>query len=195
MQRTLRIPGENSNETARDFDRPIKTLLEQIDTLSEIATSFSAFAQMPIPENQLVDLGEIVQNALQLFSEECEIKHKIPKEKLMVFADPKLIGRILNNLLLNGIQSVPQEVVPRLFVTVSKTSEAVKVAVQDNGTGIDAGIAKKIFTPNFSTKSSGSGLGLAISKRGLENAGGKIWFASEIGVGTVFFFELPLVDG
>jgi len=50
-----------------------------------------------------------------------------------------------------------------------------------------------VFLANFSTKDTGSGIGLALAKRGVEHAGGRIWFETVIGVGTTFFIEIPLV--
>ncbi|MDX5435653.1 MAG: HAMP domain-containing histidine kinase, partial [Pontibacter sp.] len=64
----------------------------------------------------------------------------------------------------------------------------------DNGSGIPKEIEGKVFIPNFSTKYTGSGIGLAVAKRGIENAGGKIWFKTEEGKGTTFFIQLPLAN-
>ena len=66
------------------------------------------------------------------------------------------------------------------------------IEVKDNGSGIPEEIRKKVFIPNFSTKVGGSGLGLAMAKRGIEHAGGNIWFETEEGVGTTFFIDLPI---
>ena len=68
----------------------------------------------------------------------------------------------------------------------------VVVTISDNGSGIPEEIRGKMFTPNFTTKSSGMGLGLSIVKRYVENAGGRIWFESESGKGTMFCVELPV---
>ena len=64
----------------------------------------------------------------------------------------------------------------------------------DNGKGIPEDIREKLFTPNFTTKSSGMGLGLAIVKNIIESSGGKIWFETEINSGTTFYVSLPLLD-
>ena len=64
--------------------------------------------------------------------------------------------------------------------------------VRDNGQGIPEAMQSKIFTPNFTTKSSGTGLGLAMSKGIVEQAKGRIWFETREDVGTTFFVELPL---
>jgi signal transduction histidine kinase len=71
-------------------------------------------------------------------------------------------------------------------------SDKVTVSISDNGTGIPEELQKKMFTPNFTTKSSGMGLGLSIVKRYVENANGKIWFESVADQGTVFYVEIPL---
>ena len=51
---------------------------------------------------------------------------------------------------------------------------------------------QKIFVPNFTTKESGSGIGLSVARRGIESAGGRVWFDTQAGVGTTFYIELPL---
>lgn len=74
------------------------------------------------------------------------------------------------------------------------TEQAVFLEINDNGRGIAPELKDKIFIPNFSTKSQGSGLGLAIAKSGVETAGGKIWFETEIGKGTTFYLTFPLIQ-
>ena len=58
--------------------------------------------------------------------------------------------------------------------------------------GIPEEMRSKIFTPNFTTKTSGTGLGLAMSKGIVEQAKGEIWFETKAGEGSTFFVELPL---
>jgi signal transduction histidine kinase len=80
---------------------------------------------------------------------------------------------------------------------ISLTVEAegiIRLAFKDNGEGVSLEAQDKLFMPNFTTKTTGSGIGLAVSKRGIEHAGGRIWFETEIEIGTTFFIELPLVD-
>lgn len=71
--------------------------------------------------------------------------------------------------------------------------EYITVSVKDNGGGIPGHMQDKIFTPNFTTKSSGTGLGLAMSKSIVEQAQGDIWFESVMGDGTTFFVKIPLL--
>ena len=79
-------------------------------------------------------------------------------------------------------------------MTLHRMEEGVEICVKDNGCGIPEDIQKKIFEPNFTTKSSGSGLGLAICRSIIENFGGKIGFTSEEGIGTEFYIILDEYD-
>lgn len=183
-------------ENAEVFEKPIHTLLHQIDTLNDIATSFSAFAQMPIPKNERFEISSLMRKTINLFSsdERGSIHAHIPEGEFYVIGDPQLMNRILSNLIINGFQSVPKERKPFIEVFLRVSEKKVLIEVKDNGMGIPENIRDKIFVPNFSTKYSGSGIGLAIAKRGVEHAGGKIWFETEEDVGTSFLIELPIVN-
>ncbi|NMM50169.1 sensor histidine kinase [Marinigracilibium pacificum] len=171
-----------------------ESLIRQVDTLSDIATSFSAFAKMPIPESAIFNLTKVVRDSAEIFKrQEGAFKVDIPDEEIIVKGDEKLIGRIINNLLINAKQSVVDEGTAEIFLELSvQDDKNVMIMVKDNGEGIPDSLREKVFIPNFSTKSTGSGIGLAIAKRGIEHAQGSIWFESEIGKGTVFFISLPL---
>ena len=70
----------------------------------------------------------------------------------------------------------------------------ITISVKDNGEGIPEEMRSKIFTPNFTTKTSGTGLGLAMTKSIVEQAKGNIWFETEEGKGTTFFVQLPVIS-
>ncbi|MES2731503.1 MAG: ATP-binding protein [Bacteroidota bacterium] len=192
LQRTLQVDDLHiQNKTERAFG----TLLEQIDNLSDIATSFSAFAKMPMPKNEVFEITSVLKSAADLYNndEDVMLDLDIPDQKLFVIGDRQLMGGILTNLIINGIQSVPTNRTPHVIVRLSESADTrVSIEVKDNGMGIHESIQPKIFLPNFSTKYTGSGIGLALAKRGVEHAGGRIWFETEEEVGTSFFIELPL---
>ena len=119
--------------------------------------------------------------------------HLPPDGTYVVFADESLLVRTFNNLLLNAKQAVPPGRVPRQQVgLLASGTGAVRITITDNGTGIAEEVRDDVFRPNFTTKATGSGIGLAVAKRGIESAGGRIWFETEVGVGTTFLIELPL---
>ncbi|WP_338760964.1 ATP-binding protein [Bernardetia sp. ABR2-2B] len=180
-------------------ERSIKSLLTQVDTLSDIATSFSAFAKMPIPKTERFDVSMVLQETLILYKNDGSVRLDaiLDQGEFFVNGDSKLMGRILTNLILNGIQAV-QEKDPHINVVLERTNQkspkTIVIYIRDNGKGIDEETAKKLFIPNFTTKSTGSGIGLSVAKRGIEHAGGRIWFETEPYFGTTFFIELPLVE-
>ncbi|RYY09165.1 MAG: HAMP domain-containing histidine kinase, partial [Cytophagaceae bacterium] len=97
-----------------------------------------------------------------------------------------------NNLLLNAKQAVPPGRAPHQEVALACEAGKALLTIADNGSGIAEDVRDKVFRPNFTTKATGSGIGLAVAKRGIESAGGRIWFETTEGEGTTFFIELPL---
>ncbi len=178
--------------------RVANTLIEQIDNLASIAAEFSTFAKMPRAENQRTLLNSLVVSVFELFSNESSERMELvlnqPDESYHVFADKNHLMRVLNNLIKNAIQAIPDERKGLVNVSLYKSGEMVVVKVADNGTGISDDKKDKVFVPNFTTKNSGTGLGLAISKNIIESVNGRIWFDTVPNVGTEFYVELPLVE-
>lgn len=193
MKRTM--PGTDA-PTSRMFQRTFDSLLDQIDNLSDIATSFSDFAKMPLPKNEMFEVTSVLNKAADLYADDVRILlyRQIEGGPVMVMGDRQLMGRILTNLIINGVQSVPTDRQPLIDLRLYTSDGNVNIEVHDNGDGIPESIRSKVFLPNFSTKQDGSGLGLAIAKRGIEHAGGSIWFETAENVGTSFFITLPLTE-
>ncbi|MBK7476027.1 MAG: HAMP domain-containing histidine kinase [Haliscomenobacter sp.] len=168
-----------------------QTLTEQIDGLAQIATAFSHFAQMPTAENERFLLAEAIQASVGLFGQQKGIGFVSPEEPVWVLADKKQIVRVFNNLLNNALQAIPQERTPKISISMAHDANRATVRVTDNGLGIPESVQDKVFSPNFTTKSSGMGLGLAMCKNMIQQAGGRIYFETEQGMGTTFFVELP----
>jgi signal transduction histidine kinase len=109
-----------------------------------------------------------------------------------ILADKTQINRLFTNLIQNGLQSVPAYISATIHITEIIINNRIQIEIKDNGTGISPDVQSKIFTPNFTTKTSGTGLGLAMSKGIVEQLKGKIWFDTEIGKGSSFYVEIPL---
>ncbi len=176
-----------------------QTLITQIDVLSDIATSFSTFTNLPAMRPARLDLAAVLRQCTDLFRQEEGDEHGElhlalpPDGSYTVFADESLLIRTFNNLLLNARQAVPAGRPPRQEVALRPDGPGkVLITIADNGAGIPAAVRDQVFQPNFTTKATGSGIGLAVAKRGIESAGGRLWFETEEGVGTTFFIELPL---
>lgn len=180
------------------FNRMTDSLIEQIDTLTNIATEFSNFAKMPQAKNETINLNDLIQKVYQIFSQEeradFRVDLNIPERQFQVFADREQLQRVFNNLIKNAIQAIPDGRFGEIAVRVYQKEDHVVIQVKDNGSGIPEDMHKKVFLFNFTTKSSGTGLGLAMSKNIIEQAKGKIYFETEDNVGTSFFVELPVQD-
>jgi two-component system nitrogen regulation sensor histidine kinase NtrY len=197
LQHMLRLQAEGKIDDPQMLKKPVETLIHQVDTLSDIATSFSTFAKMPLPKNEVMDFRKVVQDTLELFKTREKgtigFEDLTGSEEIKIIGDDQLFGRIISNLIINGIQSVEEPIKPEIEVVLKEDNGKVILAIKDNGKGIAEELKDKIFIPNFSTKSEGSGLGLAIAKRGVETAGGRIWFETQVGQGSTFFMEFALV--
>ncbi|WP_445383832.1 sensor histidine kinase [Robiginitalea sp. IMCC43444] len=169
-----------------------KTLIQQIDTLSSIASAFSNFAEMPAQQNETLNVVKIVKLALEIFNEPY-IHFMSEEEQIIVKMDRTQLIRVITNLVKNAIQAIPEVSSPRILVSVSTEGELAKISVADNGIGIDDAFRDKIFEPKFTTKSSGMGLGLGMVKTIVENYQGRIDVTSQSGKGSVFTVRLPKV--
>jgi two-component system, NtrC family, nitrogen regulation sensor histidine kinase NtrY len=173
------------------------TLVEQIESLAQIATEFSNFAKMPQPENIQFSLNDLVASVHHLFKNErpdMDISIELPRSDFEVYADRNHVTRVINNLLKNAIQAIPDDRKGEVKMELSQQGRNAILKVMDNGTGIPLDIQEKVFSPNFSTKNSGTGLGLAICKNIIEGFKGDIYFETEQDKGTTFYVELPLMS-
>ncbi len=187
---------EKSPQLNEIFQRIAKTLVEQIDTLSSIATEFSNFAQMPQPKKENVDLDKILKSTIDLFKElpDISIAFSGDEQSKFVFADKDQLIRLFSNLLKNAAQAISSGKQGIILVSVSSSGNSFVISIQDNGAGISEEQVAKIFTPSFTTKSGGMGLGLSIAKNIVESSGGTIRFETEKEKGTTFFISLPSIQ-
>lgn len=172
------------------------TLIEQIDHLSKIAADFGRFANIGNRNLEVFDLHNVIESLKDLYSSNQNVElrwHKIPDE-IIVEADKTHMNRLFTNLLTNAIDACDEQTLCRIAIIEERKRDAVLIHIRDNGEGIPEEMQPKIFTPNFTTKTSGTGLGLAICKSIVEQAGGDIWFETEQHVGTTFSVLLPLKD-
>jgi nitrogen fixation/metabolism regulation signal transduction histidine kinase len=182
-----------------DFDRRLgritQTVLEQIESLNRIAGEFSAFAQMPVSQKERLNLDALIESVVDLFKESATIHYSkdASESEVYVKADADQLQRVLNNLIKNGIQAVSKGN-PVINVALRKSGNLLHVTIADNGSGVPSDLADKIFTPNFTTKSSGMGLGLAIVRKIIEQHDGQIGFSNLPEGGAAFYFSLPIYE-
>lgn len=188
---------DNDPEFRDKFERFSKTMIQQIESLSLIASEFSNFAQMPQTQLEQVDIKDIIINVVDLYKNENDIEISLgynPSLRSVIYADKDQMIRVFNNLIKNSIQAIPSQRIGKIDVELMNDKDSILVIIQDNGVGIDEDMREKIFRPNFTTKGSGMGMGLAIVNSIIINAEGKIWFNSSLNKGTTFYVSLPLTN-
>ncbi len=167
-----------------------RSMIQQIDTLSAIASAFSNFAKMPAQKTEELNMVEVIKSAIQIFSEDY-IHFSCEKKEIITQWDKSQLIRVVTNLVKNAVQALDTKEDKKIDVTLYEETQNIIITVADNGKGILEEDQKKVFEPKFTTKSSGMGLGLAIVKNIVEIYGGTIDFTSEVNVGTIFKIILP----
>ncbi len=193
IQHLQRLKDDNSPDMEQKMKQLTQTLIEQIDTLSNIATEFSNFAKMPKATLEKENLFHIISTSIALFSESENVVIKFNNQlnNPIILGDKEQLMRVFNNLIKNAIQSIPNDRKGKIEIGLAQENSNYLICIKDNGVGITADIVDKIFVPNFTTKTAGMGLGLAMVKNMVESVNGKIWFKSNAGEGTVFYVSLP----
>ena len=174
------------NQKVIDFS---KIMIEQIDTMSEVATAFSNFATLPKLKIEAEDVVEITGLSIDIFEPKI-IQFSSSEKEIIWNIDRTQWIRIMTNLLQNAIQAVPQDREPIIRVHIEKHAEFLKIEIQDNGSGISEENITKIFEPKFTTKTGGMGLGLAIVKNSINSLEGTITYETEENKGTIFTIQL-----
>ncbi len=183
----------NDPELKQKLNDYSKTLIQQIDTMSSVASAFSNFASMPAQQNETLNVVNIVELALDIFNEDYIVFER-DREEIITKLDPTQLIRIITNLVKNATQSIPEEQQEKfVLVSIKEVDENVIITVKDNGSGIETENIEHVFEPKFTTKNSGMGLGLGIIKNIIENYKGTITFETELGRGTTFIVTLPIV--
>lgn len=169
-------------------------LIQQIDTMSSVASAFSNFASMPAQQNETLNVVRVVQLALEIFNENF-IHFKSTEEEIITKMDRTQLIRVITNLVKNAVQAIPENKVnKKVNVRVKRNGKNVLIIVEDNGKGIEKNNMDIIFEPKFTTKTSGMGLGLGIIKNIIENYKGTITFETEVNKGTIFKVILPIIN-
>ncbi|NLP57792.1 ATP-binding protein [Lutibacter sp. B1] len=187
FQRKFDVNDPKAYDKINEFS---KTIIQQIDTMSSIASAFSNFAKMPTQNREELNVVEVVKHALDIFSEDY-ISFFPKKEAIIAKFDKIQLIRIVTNLVKNATQALTEKENKKIEVTVNEDKDNIMIIVADNGKGISEEDKEKVFEPKFTTKTSGMGLGLAMVKNIVEAYNGKISFTSQINKGTVFKVILP----
>ena len=188
FERNFKENDKANKDKVQEFTQ---TIIQQIDTMSSIASAFSNFSEMPIQKGEKTNIVVAIKLALEIFKEE-NISFKSDEQTIIVEIDKPQIVRIITNLIKNSVQACQNVSNSEIKVHIKKRKDTVEIKVKDNGHGIPDEIISNIFEPNFTTKSGGMGLGLGMVKNLVMSYNGKIDFDTKLGKGTTFTINFPL---
>ncbi|MBT3684936.1 MAG: GHKL domain-containing protein [Cryomorphaceae bacterium] len=187
FQKNSDLKSEDEKLKLNDF---CEILIEQIDTMSNVATSFSDFATLPKTQLEKTDIVEATKKVVEIF-EQNNITLETSNENIFVKLDKEQWIRVMTNLIKNSIQAIPYDRESNIQVKITESSKKIKIVVSDNGLGVSKKNREKIFEPKFTTKSDGMGLGLGIVRSIINSHRGKISYKSKNNKGTDFTISLP----
>lgn len=185
MVATYRDKSKNFEEI---FEKLTTTILNQVDSLSAIASEFSRFAKMPSIKLERVNIIPVAEDTINLFTDEkVNIILNSETAEAVVEADKAQMRRMFINMIRNAIQANADKV----RIEIIKTEISYEINVSDNGHGIKEENMGKIFQANFTTKEKGMGIGLKLTKRFLEGINSSIDLVSTTPEGTIFKIIIP----
>jgi two-component system cell cycle sensor histidine kinase/response regulator CckA len=182
--------------------------LTEAEKACEQATALTqqllTFSKGGVPIRQTVSIASVLRESVDFVLHGANVRGdlRIPDDLWAVDVDEGQIYQVIHNVVLNAIQAMPEGgivqvaaenvVLPATFAGPIPKGRYVKIAITDQGRGIPDDILTQIFDPYFTTKPQGSGLGLAIAYAIVAKHEGYLTVASEVGVGTTFYFYLPV---
>ena len=181
------------DEKNPDIDKKLRnttnTLLEQIDILSNIATAFSDYAKLPQKNIETFNIKDLIINTINLYDNHQNINITFMEENesdYIIKSDKNNLSIVFGNIIKNAIQAIGKKDDGNILIKIKDVKKYFNIEIIDNGCGIKDEEKKKIFMPNFTTKSSGMGVGLSIVYDILETLESDISFESEVGKGSIF---------
>jgi two-component system NtrC family sensor kinase len=192
LQMSLPVEGDDAEE--------VETILEQTRRVERIVANLLTFARQGRKQVSRFDPGPLLEEILR------QVGHQVPLTGIGVqlSLEPALpamegdegqLRQVFTNLVVNGIQAMPQGGTLSVAARHDTEHETLQVTVADSGAGMDQAAREQVFTPFFTTKASGTGLGLSVSYGIVREHGGTITVESAPGAGTRFLVTLPLRQG
>ena len=167
-------------EELDDVASAVSTVARRSDGLMNFVASYRQLTRLPAPEKRTLKVAEILDNAIEVAAYNWNeqgplLEHSVTPSELTVSADRDMIEQVLINLLKNAEQALADTPGARVDLSgkLNKRGHVV-IEIEDNGPGIAADMAQKVFVPFFTTKREGSGVGLALTRQVMIAHGGHV---------------------
>ncbi|MGH1428282.1 MAG: ATP-binding protein [Arenicella sp.] len=181
------------------LEKTTRTIVQQVETLKNMVTAFSDYAQAINIEQKPVNVNLLLEDITELHVDSlhnCQFELLLDKNLPNIQSDADALRQVFNNLMLNAIQAMQDQEKSALTITSEYLSESsgqfLCIKIIDTGPGIKPELRETLFEPYISSKKKGSGLGLAIVKRLTENLGGVVWAEENPPQGTQFIVRIPV---
>lgn len=188
-----------------EVPRALDQSLEGIGRVAKIVQAMKEFSHPGSDEKQLADINKAIQTTLTVSRNEwkyvAHVETFLQNDLQLVPCHIGELNQVFLNLLINSAHAIAEVVGDgsknkgKITVRTTQDAECTTISIQDTGAGIQPEIQSKIFDPFFTTKGVGRGTGQGLSLAHtsiVKKHGGKIWFESEVGKGTIFFIQLPM---
>ena len=181
-ERIRRRYGKVITEDRTVFDQCIDTIIRQVGDIGHMVDEFSAFARMPKPTMQEMDLREALREAsflVEVSQSDIAFERQISTEPLTGTFDGRLLSQAFGNIIKNAAEAI--EASERkdgqagvIRIRAAREGETIRVDITDNGKGLPRDNRQKLLEPYMTTREKGTGLGLAIVKKIVEDHGGRL---------------------
>jgi len=196
-ERMLKKWEQKDEDFPQVFERSMRTIIKEVDSLRNLVDEFSRFEKMPEIHKSSTILAGIINEVVNLYRDYkgFSIRVSLPEDMPPIDMDREQFKRVLINLFENAIQAMHSGGNIEVTVHLNVSSNRVFMDVADNGPGIREEDKEKLFLPYFSTKKEGTGLGLAIANKIIREHMGHLRVRDNEPQGTVFTIEMPIKEG
>ena len=188
---------ENEFEKGTDQKKLAHSILDEVDRLNNIVGNLLSLARPAESNPEEIDILREIERCVNFIeskakSQNIKLETDFEKDLPKLRFDPAEFRQVLLNVMMNGLQSMPEGGFLLIKARCVAGNERVLVQIEDEGSGIPAGLRQKVFDPFFTTKAGGTGLGLAICYSIVKRYNGEIWIEQAEGVGTQVRISLPI---
>jgi signal transduction histidine kinase len=187
----------DNGEKKSDAENLIQSILNEVDTLTEISDEYLRFARFPKLETRLASINDVLIELTKFFNKEMvqrgiSLKENYASNLPQILLDTNQIKQAFLNILKNSFESMPEG--GKMSISTRLKDENVEINITDTGSGINRSDIRRVFDPFYSTKVKGTGLGLAVTMKTIEGHGGDIICKSTITKGTTMIVSFPVED-
>jgi PAS domain S-box-containing protein len=189
-----KLSAKLDGSDAQLLQRATQTIVSQVAAMKNMVTEFADYARAPAPKLMVLDMHLLLREVLGLYeANSSPISLRLNAARAWVKGDATRLRQVIHNLLQNSYDALQNVTQREIILSTTEEGGALKLCVQDNGSGFPEHLLARAFEPYRTTKPKGTGLGLAIVKKIVEEHGGSIVIENVAAGGTRVSVTLPLL--